>query len=67
MCELIEVTEQDIRYEAESLAQEELGVSAAEAWRRVRAGEFQGTVLAAELHQANFLLGGRLFQNHNQA
>ena len=42
---------------ADDLSQRELGVSADEAWKRMDAGEFEGTILEAELHQLRFLLG----------
>ena len=51
------MTEDEIRQMAESLAQQELGVSLDEAWRRICDGQYEGTILASKLHQLKFLLG----------
>jgi hypothetical protein len=56
MCEFVDVSTKDVREMAETLARNELGISAEEAWRRMDAGEFDGTILEAELHQLRFLL-----------
>ena len=56
-CETVKLTEDEIRQDAENLAQCALGVSADEAWRRVRDGQYAGTVLASRLYRIKFLLG----------
>lgn len=57
MCETVTLTEEEIRQEAEALAQRALKVPAQEAWRRVREGQYEGTILASRLYQLMFLLG----------
>lgn len=52
-----ELTEEQIRQQAEALAQDALGVSAAEAWDRVRAGKYRGTLLESNLRQLMWMLG----------
>jgi hypothetical protein len=52
----IELTEEEIRKQADQLARQALGLSGEEAWRRVQAGEFEGTLLASRLTQLHFLL-----------
>lgn len=43
--------------EADELAREAGCIDRADAWDRVRAGEFAGTFLVARLSQISFLLG----------
>ena len=56
-CETVKLTEDEIRQDAENLAQRALRVSADEAWRRVCEGQYKGTVLASRLYRIKFLLG----------
>ncbi|HKY37183.1 MAG TPA: hypothetical protein VJN18_14665 [Polyangiaceae bacterium] len=53
-----EITREQLEAEAEALAREVLGVSAEEAWRRVRDERLhEGTFFATRLAEIHFLLG----------
>jgi hypothetical protein len=53
----IEYTSADeLRYEANRLTQKTLGISAAEAWTRIQAGKYEGTILASQLKWMGSLL-----------
>jgi hypothetical protein len=52
-----ELSRDEIQAEAEALALRVMNTSAAEAWKRVRQGEFEGTLFASKLARLYFLLG----------
>lgn len=54
-----ELTREDLEAEADALAREVLGsgASRADAWDRVRAGDYEGTFFAARIGQIYWLLG----------
>lgn len=56
MVEDVELTEQELRDRAETLARTRLGVSAAEAFERLDRGELNGTILESKLSMLRFLL-----------
>ena len=53
----LEFTREELQAEAEALAQAVLHASATEAWKRLRAGELEGTLFASKMARLRALLG----------
>ncbi len=58
----IEITREELQHEAEALAHKVLGISAQDAWDRLRRGELEGTLFASKMVRLRALLGGN--DNH---
>jgi hypothetical protein len=53
----IEITREELQSEAEALARKVLGISAHDAWDRLRRGELEGTLFASKMVRLRALLG----------
>ena len=53
----IQVTREELQNEAEALARQVLNTSGNDAWRRIRAGELEGTLFASRMARLRALLG----------
>jgi hypothetical protein len=56
-----EVTTEELRQQAERLAQEVLGVGCEEAFLRLDQGEYRGTIFASKMSSLRFLLQENAF------